>query len=153
MKFLDNRIPPPVLVLLFGAVMWGPAMLPPPLPIGRGPRIAIGLAVTALGLFVLASAFLAFRKARTTIDPVNIHRASSLVTAGIFRLSRNPMYVGFASMLLGWAIALGGAWALVGPAVFVLYITRFQIAPEERVMRERFGAAYAAYCTRTRRWL
>lgn len=153
MKFLENRIPPPILVLAFGAAMWPLAQLPPKLPLDHGPRLALAIGLAALALLALFSGLLAFRKARTTIDPVNIQRASSLVQSGVYRLTRNPMYVGFAGLLLGWAILLTGAWALLGPIAFVAYITRFQILPEERAMLHRFGAAYAVYRSRTRRWI
>jgi len=94
-----------------------------------------------------------FRRHRTTIDPVRIEAASSLVTSGIFGVTRNPMYLGLAAILLGAAIVLRSPLALVGPAVFVAYIWRFQIIPEERVMREKFGADYAAYRQLVRAWL
>jgi protein-S-isoprenylcysteine O-methyltransferase Ste14 len=105
------------------------------------------------GLLFAISAFLAFQKAHTTVSPVAIDQASSLVTSGPFAISRNPMYLGLALVLLGWAIGLGAATALAGPVLFVIFVTIFQIGPEERVLREKFGDAYADYCKRVRRWI
>lgn len=153
MKRFENRVPPPILVVVFGAAIWGLALLPPSIPLDRTFRLVIAASLVALGVVAVVLGLFAFRRARTTIDPVNIQRASSLVITGIYRLTRNPMYVGFASILLGWAIYLDGLWALLGPIAFVFFISRFQIIAEERAMLERFGSEYAAYRSRTRRWL
>jgi hypothetical protein len=93
------------------------------------------------------------RAVGTTINPVAIDTASILVTSGVYRISRNPMYVGLTSVLAALGVGLGSGWALVGPVVFVLFITRFQIVPEERVMLAKFGAEYGAYRDTVRRWL
>ena len=90
---------------------------------------------------------------KTTISPVDLESASALVTSGVFRFSRNPMYVGFTAMLVGWAVCLAAPWALVGPVAFVLFTNRFQIIPEERVMRDKFGQAYDDYQAQVRRWI
>ncbi len=79
--------------------------------------------------------------------------ASSLVVTGIYKVTRNPMYVGLSFLLLAWAVFLWSAWALLGPLVFLAYIFRFQIAPEERALATLFGADYSAYKARVRRWL
>jgi protein-S-isoprenylcysteine O-methyltransferase Ste14 len=68
-------------------------------------------------------------------------------------MSRNPMYVGLLFVLVAWAVYLCRAWTLLGPAAFVLYINRFQIAPEERTLTTRFGGAYSDYKRAVRRWL
>ena len=94
-----------------------------------------------------------FWRNKTTINPVDLESASALVTSGVFRFSRNPMYVGFTAMLVGWAVCLAAPWALVGPVAFVLFTNRFQIIPEERVMRDKFGQAYDDYQAQVRRWI
>jgi protein-S-isoprenylcysteine O-methyltransferase Ste14 len=96
---------------------------------------------------------LAFRRANTTINPVKIEAASSIVTNGIYRYTRNPMYVGLTLLLAGWAIHIAVPFVLLGPLVFILYITRFQIIPEERVLTSKFGGEYRKYQERVRRWL
>jgi protein-S-isoprenylcysteine O-methyltransferase Ste14 len=106
-----------------------------------------------IGLASGASGVMAFRRHRTTTNPIRIDAASSLVTGGVYRLTRNPMYLGLALLLSAWAAYLGTPWALLGPLGLVVFLTRFQIIPEERVMLGKFGAAYDAYRRRVRRWI
>ena len=96
---------------------------------------------------------LAFKKAQTTVNPLAPNRSTAVVSTGVYRITRNPMYLGMALILLGLALYLASPWALLGPLVFAAFITRFQIQPEERALTARFGAAYTAYCTQVRRWL
>jgi protein-S-isoprenylcysteine O-methyltransferase Ste14 len=153
MLTLETRIPPPVVGAATGVAMWGLVTG------GSAPAtlaawqwvVCAGLAMTGM-LFDLLG-LLAFRSARTTINPMAPQRSSALVTAGVYRITRNPMYVGMGLLLTAWAVALGSVWALAGPATFWLYITRFQIQPEERILKERFGSDFDAYCRRVRRWL
>lgn len=108
--------------------------------------IAAGVAFDLLGL-------IAFRKSRTTINPLRPERTSALVTGGIYRITRNPMYVGMALLLLAWAIYLSALLPFVGVPVFMLYITCFQIKPEERVLERLFGEEFLNYAARVRRWM
>ena len=94
-----------------------------------------------------------FRNANTTVDPVNPNKASQLVTFGIYKFTRNPMYLGFAIMLLAMAIKMQTLVALLWLAVFIWYMTRFQIKPEERALTKIFGDAYIEYCQQVRRWI
>ena len=96
---------------------------------------------------------LSFRRARTTVNPLRPANSSALVTSGIYRHTRNPMYLGMATLLAAWATWLGTPWALFGIVAFVAWITRFQIIPEERVLANLFGADFAAYRARVRRWI
>ena len=80
-------------------------------------------------------------------------RSAALVAGGIYRSSRNPMYLGFLLLLAAWACWLANPLALAGLPAFVLYLNRFQIAPEERALRARFGDAYDGYARAVRRWL
>src|SRR6267154_2903574 len=132
MNALDNKVPPPIVALLIGTVMWGIARLSP-LPEGESPlRLAISCGLAGLGILVVVLGMLAFRRAKTTINPVKIEAASSIVTSGVYRYTRNPMYVGLTLALIGWAVNIAVPLVLVGPVIFILYITRFQIIPEER---------------------
>ena len=106
----------------------------------------VGVSFDLLGL-------LAFHRSRTTINPMNPSKSSALVTGGVYRVTRNPMYVGLALLLTAWAVHLSALWPFAGPVLFVIYMNRFQIGPEERVMRSKFGEEYAAYAARVRRWL
>src|ERR1700688_3982119 len=153
MNALENKVPPPIVALLIGAMMWGVARWSP-LPEGESPlRVAISGGLACLGILALVLGMLAFRRAKTTINPVNIGAASSIVTSGVYRYTRNPMYVGFALMLVGWAVHMAVPLTLAGPAVFILFIARFQIIPEERVLTSKFGEEYRKYQERVRRWL
>ena len=152
MSSLELRVPPPVVALLMAAAMWGVFFLVPPSSVpSLHVAAALGLAVVALAFSV--SGVLAFGKAKTTKNPMRPEAASSLVVTGVYRVTRNPMYVGLGVLLLAWAVFLWSAWALVGPLAFVAYISRFQISPEERVLAKLFGAEYVAYKARVRRWL
>lgn len=150
---LDNRIPPPlVLVLVAAAMATGAAMLPPSGLAGPVSWGLTGICLVVAGLFG-PPAIGRFRRAGTTINPVAIERASQLVVEGVYGWSRNPMYVSMAAILAAIAAATAQPLLLLGPVAFVLYITRFQIIPEERTMAVLFGEAYAAYRSRVRRWL
>jgi len=93
-----------------------------------------------------------FRHHQTTVSPTKPQHTSHLVTCGVYRLSRNPMYLGLLCWLLAWGCYLGGIWVWLGPIMLVVWLTRFQIMPEERLLRARFGDEYARYCLRVRRW-
>jgi protein-S-isoprenylcysteine O-methyltransferase Ste14 len=153
MHALEHRIPPPLVLAIIGAAMWAVARLTPAIPIDGGLRFAAAGLFALFGLFMAAQGFAAFGRAKTTVNPVNIEAASALVTDGVFRYTRNPMYVGLTALLAAWAALLAAPWALLGPVAFVLFITRFQIIPEERVLRAKFGGAYDSYLKRVRRWL
>ena len=125
----------------------------PQLAIASGPRLVAVAVLTAAGIAFDLLGLFAFGAARTTINPLRPERTSSLVTGGIYGVSRNPMYVGLALILLAWAVYLSALLPFAGPAIFALYITRFQIQAEERVLTGIFGEEYASYCSRVRRWL
>ena len=153
MKSLENRIPPPFLTVIVAAAMWGASVLAPALMLGPVAHFApVALFLVLAGLFAVP-AFIAFGRAKTTIDPVHIDRASAVVTSGVYRFTRNPMYLGLTCLLLSWSAFLAAPWTLLGPLFFALYIDRFQIVPEERAMEARFGAAYLDYKSRVRRWI
>lgn len=112
--------------------------------------LAAGLALMGAGTAILG--VVEFRRAKTTVDPRTPDQSASLVTGGVYRLSRNPMYAGFLLALFGWGLFLGSAWSLLFLPAFVFYMNRFQIIPEERFMRAKFGNSYDAYSDRVRRW-
>jgi protein-S-isoprenylcysteine O-methyltransferase Ste14 len=153
MKWLEHRIPPPVVGLVTAVLMaWfagGPQWHVPSGVNG----LSVALLVT-VGLSFDLAGLLAFRASRTTVNPMRPDRASSLVTHGVYRITRNPMYVGMACLLLAWGLYLTH-WpsVLAGPLACVLYLNRFQIAPEERVLLDLFGPPYRTYMEQVRRWL
>jgi protein-S-isoprenylcysteine O-methyltransferase Ste14 len=152
MPSLELKIPPPlVAAVVAGAMVAAALWLPPVLEVPYGVRLG-GALVLAGACFDLAG-LRAFRKAHTTINPLWPDRAAAVVTTGVYRVTRNPMYLGLVLILLGLALYLASPWAVLGPPVFVAYITRYQIQPEERVLAAHFGAPYTAYCAQVRRWL
>jgi protein-S-isoprenylcysteine O-methyltransferase Ste14 len=153
MCILENRIPPPIVALVFGLAMWGIASTAPTVPARDSSQLIAASAITLIGAFFCIAGVVSFRLAKTTVNPLKPEKATSLVSSGIYRVSRNPMYVGFALFLLAWAVYLASLWALVGVPAYVLYINRFQIAPEERALTALFGGEFEEYRLRVRRWL
>lgn len=147
------RLPPLVVAPLVALLMW---------LVARGTpawRIAFpGIEIVAWALLAAATAvglagLTAFRRASTTVNPLQPERASALVSAGIYRHTRNPMYLALAMALLAWGLLLGHAVAPCGLAVFVAWMNRYQIAPEERALAALFGADFERYRREVRRWL
>jgi protein-S-isoprenylcysteine O-methyltransferase Ste14 len=153
LESLEVKIPPPAVAAVIAIAMWGISQLAPPLLAPRALRLSVAAAIFLVGIAFSAAGLLAFRRARTTVNPTKPDQASSLVSGGVYRITRNPMYVGLTCVLVAWAVLLSSAWALLGPLAFVPYIGRFQIAPEERALAKLFGSEYAAYQARVRRWL
>lgn len=116
-------------------------------------RAAAALALLVVGQAISIGGMRSFRKAKTTMNPFKPDTASALVSDGMYRFTRNPMYLGLLVTLLGRAAFLRQPLVLVFLPFFVLYITRFQIKPEERVLSSRFGDDYADYMAKVRRWL
>jgi protein-S-isoprenylcysteine O-methyltransferase Ste14 len=116
-------------------------------------RLPLTIALAFVGGALDVSGLMAFRRAKTTVNPMKPKSASSMVDSGVYRLTRNPMYLGLVFFLCGWAAFLWSWWALLGPFAFAAYISRFQIAPEERALYTLFGAEYLAYKAKVRRWL
>jgi protein-S-isoprenylcysteine O-methyltransferase Ste14 len=142
-----------LVALIMAALMWAAAQATPATPVSDTIRIAVTVVLAALGGISAVLGFRAFGRAKTTVNPIKIQEASALVTTGIYRYTRNPMYLGLTLLLLGWAVYLSAPWAVLGPAAFVLFITRFQIIPEERILEAKFGAAYTGYRQQVGRWL
>lgn len=147
------KVPPPALALLFALLMWPVSSLVAPVEVPFGWRVGAALALALIGLGFSVAGVTAFKRARTTINPTKPDTASSLVSGGVYRITRNPMYLGLLLLLLAWAAFLSNPLALLLVPVFVLYINRFQINPEERALSSLFGGKYAAYRKRVRRWI
>lgn len=149
MSWLECKVPPPLVGLFCAWLMTRlAAMTAFALPL---PRV-LAWPLLVLALLLEGSAVLAFVRRHTTINPLRPQQSSTLVVDGFYRVSRNPMYLGMVCLLLAWACWLQQALALPGALLFVLWINRFQIRPEERALRAHFGEAYVAYCQRVRRW-
>jgi len=150
---METVVPPPILCVVFALIMGLGADAAGTVMPAHGGRLGLAGLAGAAGLMFAAPAFRAFGRANTTIDPTRPDAASALVTNGIYRVTRNPMYVGLTALLLSWALWLGAPAALLGPVAFALLIARYQIMPEERALLAKFGDSYTAYCRRVRRWL
>lgn len=153
MRTLEHRIPPPVVAAVIAFGMWHLATLLPAVAVAVNLRLAAATAVGLIGIAIDVVCAIAFWRARTTVNPLRPANTQTLVTDGLYRFSRNPMYVGQLLVLLAWAIYLASPLSLAGPVAFILFINRFQIEPEEKVLTSRFGDAYARYRAATRRWL
>jgi protein-S-isoprenylcysteine O-methyltransferase Ste14 len=152
MPSLELKIPPPIVALFVALAMWSVRLLAP--SSSAAPvRVAAAVILVLVAVAFSVSGVLAFGKAKTTKNPMKPEDASSLVVTGVYKITRNPMYLGLCFLLLAWALFLWSPWALLGPLAFVAYISRFQIAPEERILATLFGAEYSAYKARVRRWL
>jgi protein-S-isoprenylcysteine O-methyltransferase Ste14 len=153
MRALELKVPPVVVVLIFGAAMRGIAWLAPfatfEVPGNRLASLSLILAGSAIAI----AGVCAFRANQTTVDPRTPDAASTIVVGGVYRLSRNPMYLGFLIMLAGWAVGVSNALALLFLPLFVAYMNAFQIEPEERILHSKFGAKFAAYTASVRRWV
>ncbi len=153
MNTLELKIPPPLVALVIVGAMWGMSSFGPVMPLAEGLRIALMLLLASAGLAFMMSAVISFRRSQTTVNPMKPEEASALVMSGVFALTRNPMYLGLLLLLLVWATYLWAPWAFLGPVLFFVYITRFQIIPEEKALSALFGVAYGDYCAKVRRWL
>jgi len=153
MSSLELRVPPLAVVLAAGLLMGIVDRLLPAARLELPGALAVALALVLAGFLVALAGVVEFRRERTTVNPMKPEGASSLVTGGIYRHTRNPMYLGFALALLGWEVWLQNLASFAVLPLFVLYMNRFQIGPEERILGAIFGEAYATYCSRVRRWL
>jgi protein-S-isoprenylcysteine O-methyltransferase Ste14 len=150
---LEVKVPPPAVAVLFGLLMWLASSVVAPIEVLFGARVGVAVVLAFVGLTFGVAGMISFLRARTTMNPTKPSGASSLVTGGVFRFTRNPMYLSLLLYLLAWAAYLSNWLAVLFVPVFVLYINELQIKPEERTLSALFGAEYASYMARVRRWL
>lgn len=153
MSKLELKIPPPVVFLILTGGMWWVAGIPDTDTMLHAACVWLASPFILVGGICGSHALWAFVRMDTSIDPHRPEKATHLVVTGIYRYTRNPMYLGLQLALVAWMIVLAAPITLIGPILFVVYITRFQIIPEERILAERFGDEYAAYCQKVGRWL
>lgn len=153
MDFLETRIPPLLLAFIFGFLMW----LIPDINNLHGYfndyALPVSLVITLSGIWICVAGIIGFRNARTTVNPTTPEQSSSLVTEGVYQISRNPMYVGFLLCIIAWGIFQDNLLALIFGLLFVPYMNRFQIKVEERFLEKLFGEQFTEYCQKVRRWL
>lgn len=152
MQRLELKVPPLVVVMLTALLMWLIARSIPLIFLVPMKWLVVLFFVLS-GFAIALAGVLEFRRAQTTVNPMAPQESTVLVTRGIYRFTRNPMYLGFLLALLGWGIWLSSVPALLLVAGYVLYMNRFQIKPEERFLAQAFGAPYLQYKQQVRRWL
>jgi protein-S-isoprenylcysteine O-methyltransferase Ste14 len=149
---LELKVPPLALVFLFGALMWlvsDYSLFTIALPW----RSTFALIFCTVGSVIILAGVLTFRRMKTTVNPLTPDATTTMVTSGIYRVTRNPMYLGFLLVLVGWAIYLSNLLAFAFLPLFVWYMNRFQILPEERALASKFSEAFTRYKRSVRRWL
>lgn len=150
---LRLKVPPAVLLVVAMILIAGGRGFLPEIAIASMVRCLMGAALIAAGIGLAVSGVWAFRCMKTTLSPTQPHKASALVQNGIYRRTRNPMYSGLSLALLGWSLLWNNWSGLIWVPLFTLYLTQFQIKPEEEALSEKWGQPYAVYCQRVRRWI
>ncbi|MDE2430116.1 MAG: isoprenylcysteine carboxylmethyltransferase family protein [Burkholderiales bacterium] len=153
MSALELKIPPPVVALLCIGLMALIAHWSPDVDLPLRWRLIAAIPLAIIGVATSMSGARLFRHAATTVNPMKPENTSSLVDTGIYRYTRNPMYLGILLVLCAWLIFLASPWAASGVIGFQRYITRYQILPEEKILAGLFGSSYADYLSKVRRWL
>ena len=148
---MNNKIPPPIVTLAFGFTIYFSRNIFP--DINNIIFYVLSLFFIILGPFILISAVRSFKAEQTTINPININNASSLVISGVFKYSRNPMYLGMVFILLALSFRFNLVGGILFTSIFIMYITKFQIIPEEAAMKSIFGEDFNKYKNKTRRWI
>ena len=148
---MNNKIPPPIVTLAFGLMIYFSRNIFP--DINNIIFYILSLFFIILGPFILISAVRSFKAEQTTINPININNASSLVISGVFKYSRNPMYLGMVFILLALSFRFNFVGGILFTSIFIMYITKFQIIPEEAAMKSIFGEDFNKYKNKTRRWI
>lgn len=146
------KLPPPVLLLLTLGGMYLFSIHWPVWHFSFWGQPMVALLFCLFGTLVGLAGIVSFAKARTTVNPHNPHKASCLVTSGVYRFSRNPMYLGLVMLLIAAFIYLSALSSLIMIPLFIFYMNNFQIGPEEDVLEALFGEEYRQYCDQVRRW-
>ena len=146
-------VPPLAVGVIAATLGWIAARACPTLTVGHPARPWVAAILVAAGICCSLGGVISFRRARTIVNPLTPEAATTLVRSGVYRFTRNPMYLGFLLFLMADIVWLANAAAFVAAPAFVLYLNRFQILPEEHALRHRFGPTYLSYATQVRRWI
>ena len=149
-KYLNTKIPPPIVTLLSILVIY---FFEDIIQYSSYDLRAIGLIFLIFGLVIIFLAVLKFIKTKTTVDPTRPHKTSNLVISGVYKLTRNPMYLGMLFLIMAYAIYNNSIFGCIVVPIFIFYINKFQIEPEEIEMRKKFGESFENYCKKVNRWL
>ena len=148
---IKTKIPPPIVALAFGFLIAYTKDEFPRIHIGM--EKILGSAVIISGIIVLASAVVLFKKNKTTVTPLNPSKSTKLVTGGIYKYSRNPMYLGLSFLLSGLSILVNPIGGFIFIPLFIIYLNFFQIIPEENAMTDLFEKEFLEYKKSVRRWI
>jgi len=113
----------------------------------------ISILILLIGMLILINPIFKFIKSKTTIDPIKFKKVNKLITSGIYKYSRNPMYLGLLMIVISTSIFYLNIFSITTPFLFYFWINRFQIKREEIFLTEKFGKEYVSYKTKTRRWI
>ena len=148
---MSNKIPPPIVTLFFGLCIY---LSRPYFPeFSFSILNSLSTISFVLGITVFATAVSSFKRQNTTVNPISIEKASSLVVNGVFKYSRNPMYLGMLFILLGLTFKFNLIGGLLFTSLFMIFISIFQIKPEEAAMEKLFDKEWKDYIKNVRRWL
>ena len=149
-KYLNTKIPPPLVTMLCIGIIY---LFEIQIEYSHPNLKAVGIIFLILGLIMIFLAVLKFIKTKTTVDPTRPHKTSNLVITGIYKITRNPMYLGMLFLIIAYAIYNNNIIGCIVIPVFIFYINKFQIEPEEIEMRKKFGESFENYCKKVNRWL
>lgn len=150
-NYMNNKIPPPIVTFICSLAIYFSKTFFIQFYSYNNNTISLFLLILGLTVFILAVK--AFNRQKTTVNPLDPKQASSLVSSGIFKYSRNPMYLGMLIILLAISFKFNLVGGIVISLFFYIFITKFQILPEEEAMNELFGDEFIEYSNRTRRWI
>jgi protein-S-isoprenylcysteine O-methyltransferase Ste14 len=153
MKSLKLKIPPPIVFFIAIACMWFIELIIPSLSYTLPFQKTVAMILSIIGGVFGVSSILTFVFSKTTINSVQVDAVSSLVSSGVYSITRNPMYLALLFVLLGWACILSNILALIVIPMYVLYMNYFQIIPEEIALESKYGDKFVQYKTKVRRWL
>lgn len=148
---MKKRIPPPLIAMLCVLIIFLSKSIFPSFVFSY--KLQLGIFVSTIGFLLLIVSIKSFIDNKTTINPLNLKKSTYLVTSGVFRFSRNPMYLGMLLFLLGTAIILNIIGGLIISILFIFYMNFFQIIPEEKALQNLFGKNYRNYRKTVRRWI
>lgn len=150
---LELKIPPLVVLFVFGVFMWIISIVLPSFRLLPIISITLAVFIALIGIVFAVAGVWSFKKVETTVNPMTPNKSSSLVDFGIYKVTRNPMYVGFVLFLVSWGVYLSNIFSLIMPIIFILYLNKFQIIPEENALFVKFGEDFERYKVNVRRWL
>ena len=147
---LETKIPPPIVAIISGVIISASSTIINPFEFYGAKLIAMLFLILSFSLIVIS--IRKFNHSETSINPMTPKAATKLLSTGVYAVSRNPMYLGLVGILCGISIILGSWFSFLVIPIFVFYINKYQIIPEERAMKALFKDEYLSYCDEVKRW-